>query len=179
MYIKNVNIYSHGFSISTFTHNRKYSYNHRRRQYCGGEVSFFFFKAAPKAYGGSQARGQIRAVTASLHHGHSNPRSKLCLPPTPQLMAAQDPYPTEQGQELKLQPHGYQLDSFPMSQDGNSNNVFKRIFIATLLIIAKMATMEVFKVTYQISNGTQEQRTTQPIKKNEVIWKFPINTVNY
>ena len=32
---------------------------------------FFFFKlfrAAPTAYGGSQARGLIRATTASLHH---------------------------------------------------------------------------------------------------------------
>ena len=32
---------------------------------------FFFFRAAPAAYGGSQARGWIRAATASLHHSHS------------------------------------------------------------------------------------------------------------
>ena len=30
------------------------------------------FRAAPLAYGSSQARGQIRAVVTSLHHSHSN-----------------------------------------------------------------------------------------------------------
>ena len=29
---------------------------------------FFFFKAAPQAHGSSQARGQIRALAANLHH---------------------------------------------------------------------------------------------------------------
>ena len=47
--------------------------------------------AAPTACGGSQARGQIGAVTASLRHSHSNVRSKLCLQPTPQLTANLDP----------------------------------------------------------------------------------------
>ena len=32
--------------------------------------------AAPTAYGGSQARGPIRAVAAGLHHSHSNARSE-------------------------------------------------------------------------------------------------------
>ena len=31
-----------------------------------------FFRAALAAYGSSQARGQIRAIGASLHHSHSN-----------------------------------------------------------------------------------------------------------
>ena len=47
--------------------------------------SFWLFRATPAVYGGSQARGPIRGVAASLHHSHSNPRSKLCLWPTPQL----------------------------------------------------------------------------------------------
>ena len=38
-----------------------------------------FFRAAPAAYGGSQARGLIGTVVAGLHQGHSNARSKLCL----------------------------------------------------------------------------------------------------
>ena len=33
------------------------------------------FRAAPTAYGGSQARCQIRAVATGLHHSHSNARS--------------------------------------------------------------------------------------------------------
>ena len=35
----------------------------------------FLFRAAPVAYGSSQARGQIRAAAASLYHSHSNARS--------------------------------------------------------------------------------------------------------
>ena len=35
------------------------------------------FRAAPAAYGGSQARGQIRATAAGLRHSHSNARSKV------------------------------------------------------------------------------------------------------
>uniref|UniRef100_A0A8D1KYM2 Catenin alpha-3 n=1 Tax=Sus scrofa TaxID=9823 RepID=A0A8D1KYM2_PIG len=40
--------------------------------------SFFFFllfRPAPVAYGNSQARGQIGATAAGLHHSHSNARS--------------------------------------------------------------------------------------------------------
>lgn len=57
--------------------------------------NFFFFlsfsRAAPAAYGGSQARGVIRAVATGLCHSHSNAGSKPCLQPTPQLMATPDP----------------------------------------------------------------------------------------
>ena len=59
------------------------------------------------AYGSSQARGQIRAVAASLHHSHSNDRSKLHLQPPPELPAMLDPQPTEQGQGSNPHPHGY------------------------------------------------------------------------
>ena len=53
---------------------------------------FVFFRAAPAAYGASQATGQIRAVAASLHHNHSNTRSpEPCLRHTPQLTALLDP----------------------------------------------------------------------------------------
>ena len=52
---------------------------------------FLLFRAIPVAYGGSQARGQIGAVAAGLHHRHSNARSKARLHPTPQLVATQDP----------------------------------------------------------------------------------------
>ena len=38
--------------------------------------SFAFFRTVPMAHGSSQARGQIGAVTAGLHHSHSNTRSK-------------------------------------------------------------------------------------------------------
>ena len=37
------------------------------------------FRAAPAAYGGSQARGHIEAVAAGLRHNHSDAESKPCL----------------------------------------------------------------------------------------------------
>ena len=58
---------------------------------------FFFFCLfaiswiAPTAYGGSQARGPIGAVAASLHQSHSNSGSEPSLQPTPQLTAMPDP----------------------------------------------------------------------------------------
>ena len=52
---------------------------------------FAFSRAAPAAYGGSQARGPIRAVATGLHHSHSNSGSEPRLRPTPQLTATLDP----------------------------------------------------------------------------------------
>ena len=52
---------------------------------------FCLFRAAPMAYGGSQARGQIGAVPNGLCHSHSNAGSEPHLRPTPQLMAMPDP----------------------------------------------------------------------------------------
>ena len=51
----------------------------------------FFFRDTLSAYGGSQARDQIRAIAAGLHHSHSNVGSEPCLRPAPQLMATPDP----------------------------------------------------------------------------------------
>ena len=51
----------------------------------------FSFRVAPTAYGGSQARGLIRARAAGLPHSHSNMGSEPGLWPTPQLTATPDP----------------------------------------------------------------------------------------
>ena len=64
------------------------------------------FRAIPVAYGCSQARGQMGAATAGLHHCHSNAGSEPHLQPTLKLTATLDPKPTEQGQEVNLRPHG-------------------------------------------------------------------------
>ena len=42
------------------------------------------------AYGGSQARGLIRAEAAGLQHNHSNAGFEPHLQPTPQLTATPD-----------------------------------------------------------------------------------------
>ena len=57
------------------------------------QMFFFlvFSRAAIMAYGGSQARGLIRAVVSSLHQSHSNMGSKPRLQTTPQLTAMLDP----------------------------------------------------------------------------------------
>ena len=52
---------------------------------------FFFLRAAPLAYEGSQAKGQIRAVATGLYHSHSNWGSEPNLQPTPQVVAMPDP----------------------------------------------------------------------------------------
>ena len=55
---------------------------------------FFFFdfpRAASAAYGGSQARGLIRAAAAGLCQSHSNTGSEPSLQPTPQLTATLGP----------------------------------------------------------------------------------------
>ena len=54
--------------------------------------NFFFslFRATLMAHGGSQARGGIRAVAATLCHSHSHAGSKPRLQPT-QLTATPDP----------------------------------------------------------------------------------------
>ena len=55
-----------------------------------GQLCFVFFClffaiswAAPAAYGGSQARGLIRAIATGLRQSHSNVGSEPCLQPTP------------------------------------------------------------------------------------------------
>ena len=53
-------------------------------------LPFLLFRAAPAAYGSSQARGWIRAAAASLHHSHSDARAQLSRWPTPQLRATPD-----------------------------------------------------------------------------------------
>ena len=52
--------------------------------------SFCLFRATSASYGGSQARGGIRAAASSLCHSHSNAGSKLHLRSIPQLMATPD-----------------------------------------------------------------------------------------
>ena len=61
------------------------------KQWIIPSLIFFLFRATPTAYGGSQVRGQIRAVATGLHHSHSHTRSELCLWSTPQLTATLDP----------------------------------------------------------------------------------------
>ena len=68
-----------------------YSKNSSIRTKTKKKFFFVFSRAVPTAYGGSQARGLIGAVVASLHQSHRNTGSKLSLQPTPQIMATPDP----------------------------------------------------------------------------------------
>ena len=82
-----------------------------RNPHCFFGFCFFFFfclfRAAPAAYGSTQARGQIGVVAAGLPHSHSNLGSELRLRPTPQLTATLDSRPIEWGQGSNPHPHGY------------------------------------------------------------------------
>ena len=53
--------------------------------------SIFLFRASLEAHGGSQARDQVEATAAGLHHSHSNAGSEPHLQTTPQLTATPDP----------------------------------------------------------------------------------------
>ena len=59
--------------------------------YIAPPLFFGLFRAAPAAYGGSQARCLIGAVPGGLRHSHSHARSEPCLGPTAQLTATPDP----------------------------------------------------------------------------------------
>ena len=50
-----------------------------------------FVEPLPTAYGGSQARGPVRAVAAGLCQSLSNVGSEPRMQPTPQLKAMPDP----------------------------------------------------------------------------------------
>ena len=67
------------------------TYNHVQR--LAFSITVFFLKAAPVAYGSSQAQGQIRATAAGLHHSHSNIGSEPHLQPTPTLKLKATPNP--------------------------------------------------------------------------------------
>ena len=70
-------------SLNTFTQFESVTKDHSWKSLRGSEVgwiggekreeksSFFLFAAAPVAHGSSQARGQIRAAAAGLHHSRS------------------------------------------------------------------------------------------------------------
>ena len=51
------------------------------------------------AHGGSQARGLIGVVAASLRQSHINAGSELCLQLTPQLTATLDPQPLSKAKD--------------------------------------------------------------------------------
>ena len=64
--------------------------------YSINDILFFFFffclfRVATAAYGGSQARGGIRAAATGLCHSRNNVGYKPCLQSTSQLMAIPDP----------------------------------------------------------------------------------------
>ena len=90
-----------------------------------------FFRAAPEAYGGSQARGPIGATAASLCHNHSNVGSEPCLPPTPELRATPDLETTERGQGSNLHPHESQSGSLTPESRQELQILISCIFIFT------------------------------------------------
>ena len=66
----------------------------------------FFLGPHPRHTEAPRLRVRIRAAAAGWHHSHSNARSEPSRPPTSQLTAMADRWPTEQGQWLSPCPHG-------------------------------------------------------------------------
>ena len=67
---------------------------------------FCVLRAAPAAYGGSQARGPVRAAATGYTRVTTTWDPSCICNLHPQLTAMSDPQPTEQGQGSNLQPHG-------------------------------------------------------------------------
>ena len=104
------------------------------------QVLFYFFiflsfQGCTRGVWRFPGQGLMGAAAAGLCQSHSNARSEPHLRPIPQLTAIPDPSPTEQSQESNLQPHGSQLDSFPLHHDGNS---YKSSFKNSVLLISNM-----------------------------------------
>ena len=95
--------------------------------------------ATPAAYGGSQARGRIRAAAASLRHSHSNMWSKLQLWPAPQFTASQILAVSEaRGQTHILMDTSWVCD--PLSHNGNSWEArFRQIHIIMYHTFSKLS----------------------------------------
>ena len=92
-------VHSHvGLNVSEILHildsKKKKKKKERGQPLRTHNVIFFFLlflRAAPAAYGNSQARAPIGAAAAGLRQNHSNEGSEPRLQPTPQLMATLDP----------------------------------------------------------------------------------------
>ena len=107
---------------------------------------FFFFWAAHMTYEGSQARGLIGAVAASLHHSHSNTGSKLHLQPTLQLTAMPDPWPTD---EVRDQIHILMDTSwicFSCATMGTPYIIFIFSYVVTLFISVDLSCVLSFQL---------------------------------
>ena len=50
------------------------THTHTHTMYVYKNIHIFVLRAPPAAYSSSQARGQIGATAAGLHHSHSNAR---------------------------------------------------------------------------------------------------------
>ena len=67
--------------------------------------SSYLFKAKPVAYGRSQARSQIGAAVASLHHSHSHSHTRS----EPHLWPMQQQQPAERSGGWNLHPQGHSV----------------------------------------------------------------------
>ena len=90
---------------------------------------FFFFQGYTCGIWKFSGQGSNRNYSC---HSHSSRGSKPYLQPRSQLMATPDSQPIERGQGLNPHPHGYQLDSFLLHHNGNSNILTLKNFLDSI-----------------------------------------------
>ena len=83
-------------------------------------INFCLFRAAPVAYVSSQARGQFGAAAVSLHHSHSNKRSKPPSSVTYMAACGNARSVTHWGRGSNSLPHGYWSGPLLLSHHWNS-----------------------------------------------------------
>ena len=90
------------------------------------------FRATPTAYGGSQARSQIRAAAAGLHHSHSNQiraTSVTCA-------IAQGNAGSEWGQGLNPGHSGKSTESQPLDHQRSPWSYFLTVFFFNWVVVS-------------------------------------------
>ena len=99
---------------------------------------FLSFRTVPIAYGGTQARGRIRAAAAGLHHSHRNARSEPHLWPTHNSWQRQILNPLMSGIKCESS------SSLPLSHNRNSLGVLIRIWYALAKMIRNEHKFSIF-----------------------------------
>ena len=135
------------------------------------ESTFLFFglfRATPATRGGSQARGQIRATAAGLHHSHSYAGSEPHLPPTPQLTARPDPQPTERGQGRNPSPRGYRSGVLLLSHSGTPKDFFFFFFLTKTWFVQAISLLGNF--SRGSSDASAHRHTHKKVHRSTVLW---------
>ena len=136
---------------------------------------FCLFRAAPMAYGGSQASGPIGTVAADLHHSYISVGSEPRLWPTPQLMAIRILNPLSRARDGTHILMDTGRISQPLNHDGNSSSVLTYIFITSLCSLSTsehLAPSTYFTLSRNLLNSLSKLLKINPCTGTQPPWEI-------